>query len=173
MKITVLDKTNIKYNGFYLLAHQTYNDVDDDTANELLKSGEAVLANDQIVGVSYSSGKLAEKTKAFNVKENGGFVAEAQLTEEQKRDLAEKGAAKNEAGQEVAKDETPVTGKDSTLPKDTTPEPTVQQKVYDPVDGHELTDEEIKAKEAAATSGANTTLPKDNVEASKAGQEVK
>src|SRR5437764_1077562 len=116
MKITILDKTNVKYNGYYLVAHQTYNNIDDATAAELIKSGDAKRAADEIVGVSFDSAQPAVKTKAFDVKANGGYVAEAELTAEQKRDLAEKGEATADNGAKVAKDETPVTGKDTTLP---------------------------------------------------------
>lgn len=151
MKVTILENSKIKYNEFYLIPFQTYNDIDDKTAQELIASKDAKESDESIEGVSVATAPLAPHTQKFDVKANGGFVGEAALTAEQKKDLEEKGVATNDKGEKVAKDETPVTGKDSTLPKDETPEPVVKTKVYDD-NGKELTEEELKEKEAAATT---------------------
>jgi len=151
MKITILENSKIKYNEFYLIPFQTYHDIDDKTAQDLIAAKEAKLSDDSIEGVSFTSAPQAPHTEKFDVNKNGGYVAEAALTAEQKKALEEKGEAVNDKGEKVAKDNTPVTGKDVTLPKDTTPEPTTRAKVYDEF-GKELTEEEIKAKEAAATA---------------------
>lgn len=158
-----------------MLQHfQTYNDIDDTSAKQLIDAGEAKPAADEIQGVSYLSAPEAQKTAAFDVAANGGYVAEAQLSEKQKADLANKGEATAPDGTKVAKDETPVTGKDATQPKDTTPEPEVKQKVYDDK-GKELTEEEIKAKEqtAAAQTASESTNSAKTSDLQNGGQEVK
>lgn len=150
MKITILDKSQIKYNGHFLTEHQTYNDIDDKTAQELLASGEAKRAADEIAGVSFSSAPEAQQTPKFDKEKNGGFVGEAVLTPEQKAKLAEENKV----------DTTPVVGQDNTLPKDTTPEPEVKTEVLG-ADGKPLSDEEIakQQQQAAAQAPAGDTDP--------------
>lgn len=171
MKITILENSKVKYNNHYLIPFQTYNDVDDKTAEELVKSKDAKVADESIVGVSVETAPEHPNTPKFDKDKNGGYVAEAQLTEKQKRDLEEKGKAKNDAGEEVPADATPVVGEDKTLPKIEDDKVEVKQKVYDD-QGNELTDEQIRAKEAAAASGGGEKLPTPQ-EASASGEEVK
>lgn len=163
MKVTILENATVKYGEYYLTPFQTYNDIDDATAQELIKNGDAKLASDKIEGVSVTTEPRVPHTKKFDPKANGGYVAEAKLSASKKAEL--------EANGEV--DPTAVTGEDNTQPKDEKTQVVEKTEVLGE-NGQPLTDEEIQAKERATTAAApNDSIPANNVEANSQGEEVK
>lgn len=164
MNITILDKSTIKHNGHYLEQFQTYNDIDEVTAAELIKAGEAKEASEKIAAISHTEAPEAPRTPEFNVAKNGGFVAEAVVTPEKKKKLKDEGKL----------DETPVTGKDTTQPEKEE-EPVEKTVVFGPDGVTPLTEEEIAAKESAVTAGEPTDPDKIPTvgEAQVSGEEVK
>lgn len=165
MVITIIDRSVIKHNGYFLIPFQTYNDIDDKTCQELIDLKLAEVANSSIPGVSYTEAPLAEKTPQFNVEKNGGYVAEAVIDPAKKAKLEAEGKLN---------DKMPVVGEDKTLPKDNTPEPEIKTEVLDEKTGKALSEEELKARETqvAAMSGGNSEKVPTVGELQNAGVEI-
>lgn len=172
MNVTILESTKVKYNGRFLTAFQTYNDIDEKTASELIASGDAKQADDKIAAVSVTTENHVPKTEKFDPERNGGYKARAKLTPKQEKDLEEKGKATNAKGEEVPADDLPITDKDETV-KSSVEDPKVDAEEVEVKDenGKVLTPEEITAKEQAnAVSGSEATPTVE--EAQRTGEEV-
>ena len=165
MKITILENSKIKYQGRYLTPHQTYNDIDDKTAQDLIASNDAKLAADEISGASVASAPQAGRTPGFDPKAEG-YKGEAKLTEKQRKELEEKGETTDSKGNVIKKDETPV---DNSKPAE--PAAPVEKTEVLGEDGQPLTEEQIRAKEQAAAVGT-TEQPATTGELQKTGEEV-
>lgn len=148
MKITILDNSKIKYRSHYLTAHQTYDDIDDVTAQQLIDSGDAKLAGDDINGSSFASAEEAQHTPEFDPKREG-YKGEAKLSARQKKELEEKGEATNNKGETIKADDTPV---DTSTPAE--PAAPKEQTEVLGEDGQPLSEEQIRAKEAAVAGRA-------------------
>lgn len=162
MKITILDNSKIKYNDRYLTPFQTYADIDDATCAQLIASGDAKYADESIAAAEVAGEPEAPKTPDFDPKANGGYVAEAVISPEQRAKLEAEGKLN---------DDTPVIGQDNTQPKDTTPEPEVKTEVLGE-DGKPMTPEQIQAaaEQARAASARPTGEASDPDKAPTVGE---
>lgn len=173
MNVTILEKSAIKYKGRFLTPLCTYHDIDEQTAAELIASGDAKEANEKIPAVSIAIESRVPKTGQFDPKANGGYVGKAKLTAEQERELEEKGKAKNAKGEEIEKDDTPVTGKDSTRKPDVeTPKVDAEEVEVKDDSGKVLSAEEIAERERAAAAAAPVDVIPTAAEANASGEVV-